>query len=112
MKKFAFLAMFAASSALAHHGWSEYDAGRPMQLAGIVEQSSYAQPHGTLRLKTAERTWLVVLAPPTRMDSRGLTPEMVKSGAQVSVYGYPRCDNTAELRAERITTGDKTTELR
>ena len=102
----------AALPAAAHHGWSEYDAGKPQQLSGTIEESGYQQPHGYVRLKTADKTWLVVLAPPGRMDNRGLSKDTLASGAQVTVYGYPHRNKPAELRAERITIGDKVTELR
>jgi len=35
-----------------------------------------------------------------------------KAGAKASVVGYPNRSDAGELRAERITIGDKTTELR
>lgn len=107
-----FTAALAAASALAHHGWSEYDAGKPLQLNGTITESSYGQPHGTLRLKTADKSWTVVLAPPSRMESRGLLKEAMAAGAQATVYGYPHRTQGDELRAERITIKDKTTELR
>lgn len=102
----------AAASAFAHHGWSEYDAKQPLQLTGTIEESGYQQPHGFVRLKTADKTWRVVLAPPGRMDNRGLARDMLAVGRQVTVYGYPNRSKPDELRAERITVGDKVTELR
>lgn len=105
-------ATLVASSALAHHGWSEYDASKPLQLSGTIEESGYQQPHGYVRLKTADKTWLVVLAPPGRMENRGLAKAMLAPGGKASVYGYPNRSKPDELRAERITVGDKVTELR
>jgi len=106
------LAATVAGSALAHHGWSEYDASKPLQLSGTVEESGYQQPHGYVRLKTADKTWLVVLAPPGRMENRGLAKAVLVPGAKASVYGYPNRSKPDELRAERITIGGKVTELR
>jgi Family of unknown function (DUF6152) len=101
-----------AATASAHHGWSEYDAKQPQQLTGTIEESGYQQPHGFVRLKTADKTWLVVLAPPGRMENRGLAKDMLAVGNKVTVYGYPNRSKADELRAERITVGDKVTELR
>ena len=112
MKRWFLLAALTATSAAAHHGWSEYDAGRPMDLSGAIESSSYTQPHGHIRLKTAEGSWDVVLAPPSRMESRGLEKSMLAPGTHASVHGYPHRSKKDELRAERITIGEKTTELR
>ena len=108
----AALTTAVAGSAFAHHGWSEYDASKPQQLSGTIEESGYQQPHGYVRLKTADKTWLVVLAPPGRMENRGLAKAMLAPGAKASVYGYPNRTKPDELRAERITVGDKVTELR
>lgn len=106
----------AAATAFAHHGWSEYDAGKPLTLAGTIAASGYAQPHGYVELKTADKTWHVVLAPPSRMESRGLPKAALANGGQATVHGYPHRSKDGELRAERITVSvdskDKTVELR
>ncbi|MFC4930571.1 DUF6152 family protein [Massilia sp. GCM10023247] len=114
MKRLTLLAASAvlAGSAFAHHGWSEYQADKPLELAGTIEQAGYEQPHGYVRLKTATKTWLVVLAPPSRMESRGLPSNKLVAGQKAAVYGYPHRSKGDELRAERITIEGKTTELR
>ncbi len=106
------LALLIAGQASAHHGWSEYDAQRPLKLSGTIEEYSYEHPHGFVRLKAADKTWLVVLAPPSRMESRGLERAQLAKGNTVEVEGYPKRSDAGELRAERITIGKKTTELR
>ena len=98
--------------AVAHHGWSGYDATRVLTLTGTIREAGYEHPHGFVKLETPDKTWLVVLAPPSRMENRGLPREMLKPGTQASVVGYPNRMDPGEMRAERITIGDKTTELR
>lgn len=98
-------------SALAHHGWSGYS-DEIQKLSGTIEQASYANPHGSIQLKTAEKTWEVVLAPPSRMTNRGLTEEMLKVGTSATVEGYQSTSDDKEMRAERITVAGKTVELR
>jgi Family of unknown function (DUF6152) len=112
VKRFAILAILTATQALAHHGWSEYNASQPLQLVGTIEESGYVHPHGSARLKTADKNWTVVLAPRTRMENRGLRKEMLAAGNRATVNGYPNRTNPEELRAERITIDGKTTELR
>jgi hypothetical protein len=112
MKRWFTLAALVATSAWAHHGWSEYDASKPLQLSGTIQEAQYVQPHGLVRLKTADKTWTVVLAPPGRMENRGLAKDQLAAGAQASVYGYPHRTRPDEMRAERITIAGKTTELR
>jgi hypothetical protein len=101
-----------ATAAAAHHGWSGYDSSKALKLSGTIEDSSYENPHGMVTLKTPERTWRVVLAPVSRMEARGLTRDMLKSGTTVAVEGYPHKTEAGELRAERITVASKTVELR
>ena len=65
-----------------------------------------------MRLETPGKTWNVVLAPPSRMERRGLQKEALKPGGTLSVEGYPNRDKPEEMRAERITANGKTVELR
>jgi hypothetical protein len=112
MKRWFLLAALVATTASAHHGWTDYDADKPLQLSGTVQQSGYENPHGFVQLKTAGKTWHVVLAPPSRMESRGLAKADLVAGQKATVYGYPHRSKSDEMRAERITIGSKTTELR
>ena len=99
-------------AAIAHHGWSEYDATRALTLTGTIVESGWEHPHGFVKLATPGKTWIVVLAPPSRMENRGLPKASIASGMTVAVEGYPNRDKPEEMRAERITVGGKTTELR
>lgn len=104
--------LLVAAPLAAHHGWGAYDAGKPLELAGTVREIVYDNPHGTMRLEVPGKTWFVILAPPSRMRSRGLTPEMVAVGKQVTVVGYPHRTDEQELRAERVIAEGKAVELR
>jgi Family of unknown function (DUF6152) len=106
------LALALPGVAAAHHGWGGYDSSKLLKLAGTVEEARIDNPHGTLRLATPGKTWTVVLSPPSRMVSRGLPADAVKPGMTVAVEGYAHKTEASELRAERITVGDKTVELR
>lgn len=102
----------AAATAFAHHGWDGYDDKNLVKIAGQIESAGYENPHGTASLKTDAKTWQVVLAPPSRMTSRGLTKEMLANGTTATIEGYPHRSNENEIRAERITIDGKTVELR
>jgi hypothetical protein len=100
-----------SSVALAHHGWTGYEADA-QKVSGVIDEASYSNPHASVRLKASDKTWVVVLAPPSRMGNRGLTEEMLKVGKTVSVEGYAHKTNATEMRAERISIDGKTIELR
>lgn len=105
-------AALAALPAAAHHGWSEYDASKTLELTGKIVASGYEHPHGHIRLETPGKTWTVILAPPSRMERRGLPPTDLKPGGTATVVGYPNREKPEEMRAERISVGGKTVELR
>ena len=101
-----------AAVAHAHHGWSEYDSTKPLTVSGTIRDSGYEHPHGHIRLQSPGRDWVVVLAPPSRMERRGLPPADLKVGNKVTVVGYANRNKPEEMRAERITVDTKTVELR
>ncbi len=106
------LALALATAALAHHGWSGYDASKPLTVTGTIKVSGYEHPHGFVRLETPEKVWVVTLAPPSRMENRGLPSVMLKSGSTATVMGYPSRTDPDEMRAEWIAIDGKTTQLR
>ena len=114
MKRRAFLGAILAvpAATLAHHGWSEYDSAKPLKLTGRIVEYGYEHPHGHVWLETPGKKWLCVLAPPSRMENRGLKKEMLKPGTAAVLEGYPNRNKPEEMRAERITIGGKTVELR
>jgi hypothetical protein len=112
MRALALLAALAAAPVFAHHGWSEYDSTQSLQLTGKIVSYAYEHPHGQVRLETPGKTWLCVLAPPSRMENRGLDKGMLKPETTATLEGYPNRNKPEEMRAERITVGGKTIELR
>ena len=117
LRRRALLAVVATlaipTAALAHHGWSSYDAGNVLTIEAPILIAKYQNPHGEIEMTdTAGKRWQIVLAPPSRMESRGLPREQLTVGARATVVGYPSRTQPAEIRAERITSAGKTVELR
>jgi hypothetical protein len=113
LKRLSFIALAVLPSiALAHHGWSEYDSTRTVKLSGKIMESGYTHPHGHVRLESGGKTWHVVLAPPSRMQARGLPAEKIAKGGTATVEGYVNRGKPEELRAERIIVDGKPIELR
>ena len=104
--------LVAAPRGSAHHGWSGYDSGTTLNLTGTIKEAGYEHPHGHVQLQVPGKIWRVVLAPPSRMESRGLPRTALSPGKTVTVVGYPNRTDPEEMRAERITVDGKTTELR
>ena len=43
-----------------------------MTLTGTIREAGYEHPHGYVRLERRSKVWVVMLAPPSRMENRGL----------------------------------------
>jgi hypothetical protein len=108
----AAVVLVSASLAAAHHGWSGYDSAQELSVTGTIKESGYEHPHGYVRLDAPGKTWVVVLAPPSRMERRGLLRTALAPGTRATVVGYPSRSDPEEMRAERITIDGKTVELR
>jgi hypothetical protein len=108
----ALAAALIPALALAHHGWSSYDSAKVIRHTAPLTGLVWGNPHGTAKVAYQGKTWDVILAPVLRMESRGLTRDMLAPGKPVTLEGYPRADGTPEMRIERITAGGKTVELR
>ena len=104
--------LLAVTGATAHHGWSGYDSSKELTLDGVIKEYGYEHPHGHVNLEVPGKTWHVTLAPPSRMQNRGLPAEKLKPGTKARVVGYPNRTDPNEMRAERIIIDGKTTELR
>lgn len=108
----ASLLLCLPGAAIAHHGWSSYDASKTLKITAPLSDVSWGNPHGSAKVQWQKRTWDVVLAPVARMEARGLSKAMLTDGKPVTLEGYPRRDGTAEMRIERVTARGKTVELR
>ncbi len=108
-------AMLLAGVALAAaHPWSDYDDTRGTWLRGTIRSSTFERPHQTIVLEQdgpAHRMWKVILASPSKMESRGLRVASLVPGLRVRVYIYPAIDVPDEGRALRIDVGGQVTEL-
>lgn len=111
----ATIATFLATEsdrAAAHHAWSEYNNQQALNLTGEIQRIRYENPHTVIQIKTGNKIWQAVLAPPARLQRRGLPQAALKVGQKVQVIGYPHRSEASEMRAERIIVGDRTVELR
>ena len=101
-----------AAGAFAHHGWGRYDAANPVTVTGPIQTLKYENPHAEITVKAPDKVWTVTLAPTSRMTVRGASADVIAVGKTVTAYGYPSTVDRSEMRAERITVGGKSYELR
>lgn len=102
----------ASTTLLAHHGWGSYDASKTVTVEGPIETSRFENPHALIVVRSDGKAWDIVLAPTSRMTTRGATAEFIAVGKRVKAVGYASTAVPNELRAERITVDGVTVELR
>ncbi|MFA6084615.1 DUF6152 family protein [Mucilaginibacter sp.] len=95
-----------------HHGWANYDQNKVLDFKTTIEESVYENPHALAKVKYNGVTWLVYLAPASRMTNRGVSADMIKKGTSLRIVAYPHKTVKTEMRAERIFIGGKKYELR
>ena len=80
--------------ALAHHAFAaEYDAAKPIDLAGVVTKAKWVNPHSWLFFDVADAggavtNWGVELGAPNSLALKGLLKADLQPGAKVHVKGY------------------------
>ena len=78
----------------------------------LRELSYHGQPP-MMKIETSDKKILsVIIAPPARMDFRGVTDDALKPGVTVNIVAYPSKQIKDEVRAESLTIGGKSFELR
>jgi Family of unknown function (DUF6152) len=113
-----------ATGALAHHGWSSYDSSTLLRMSGRMVEVDYRNPHVQVVIEVPAEPeedgtiedeplyLLAVLAPPARSEGRGMPRAAFQLGEMATVEGYKSRDEEREMRAERITIGSTTVDLR
>lgn len=95
-----------------HHGWSNYDQEKTLDYTGVIQESTYENPHSTIKITDKKKVWFVYLAPVSRMEARGMNADMIKKGNTLRVVGYPHKTIKDEMRAERVFVDGTKFELR
>jgi uncharacterized protein DUF6152 len=85
-----FLALAAGlmpASAIAHHGWGGYDTSKSFTVTGKILKSTFENPHCEIEMEVDGKHWHFILAPPSRMQARGATADLIAPGKTCTVFG-------------------------
>jgi len=86
--------LFAARPAQAHHAFAaEYDATKPLTLAGILAKIEWVNPHGWIHIDVKQpdgtiKKWTVETANPNQLVNHGLKKTDFVDGMSLTVKGY------------------------
>jgi hypothetical protein len=82
----------------AHHSHAMFDGSTETEITGTLSAVRFVNPHVYLRIEATHRdgkplqptqTWAIEMSTITNMAQRGLTPNLMKVGAPVSVKVNP-----------------------
>ncbi len=88
----AILAITAAVSPSAHHSYSAYHQDQIIEVAGVVEQFEWTNPHSLLKVRTPQALYTFEWRAPNGLSRIGLDSHAFKAGDRVVVRGNPRRD--------------------
>ena len=96
-----------AGAAMAHHGWSWAEADQ-IDLTGKITAISFAPPHPTLELDTADGGWRIELGNPNQTQRSGFVEGVVAVGDEITVRSNRSLDPAEKrLKAVRVIVAGK-----
>jgi hypothetical protein len=104
----------AAPLLLAHHSeTAEYDNTKPVKFTGTLKKVEWANPHVWVFIEVTEAdgkvaTWGFSTQPPGALMRRGITKDLLKLGAPVSVEGNRARDGSNNASMRRLAYADGT----
>jgi hypothetical protein len=94
---------------VAHHAFSsEFDANRPVQLAGVVTKMEWVNPHSWIHIDvkkpngTVEK-WMIEGGTPNTLLRRGLSRKDLLPGTEIKVEGYQAKDGALRANGRNLT---------
>jgi hypothetical protein len=92
--------LFASTPILAHHGFVvEFDAQKPVTLAGVVTKMEFMNPHIYFYLDVKNKdgkvvNWALEGGPPNVLYRQGWRKDTVKPGDQITIKGFRARDGS------------------
>ena len=109
---FLLASSLATTGVLAHHSAvAEYDLDKPISISGTIKRVEWQNPHIWYYLDVKEKDgslseWGVSGGAPGQLMRRGITKDVLKIGAIVSVEGFVARDGSKNMTGRRVTFPD------
>jgi DNA/RNA endonuclease YhcR with UshA esterase domain len=111
----ALLSIGVSPSVSAHHSFAAvYDLNQPVTVHGVIVQVRLTNPHSWFYLDVkndagAVQRWAFEAGTPSGMIRNGYKPNVIKSGAEVTITGFRGRDESQNIGMLRqLTTADGT----
>ena len=92
--------------------WTAFDMTKSQKYTGVIKEVDWQNPIATAKIEVAGKTWDVALGPPVRLDFRGMGVDDFRVGITMSFEAVPSRQSPNELRAQTVTIGNTTTDMR
>lgn len=102
----------AAAPLYAHHAFSsEFDADKPLNLAGTVSKVEWVNPHAWIHIEVKKsdgqvEEWMIEGGTPNTLMRRGVSRDTLKIGTEVRISGYQAKDGSNRANGRDITYPD------
>ena len=102
----------SALPVFAHHSFAaEYDAGKPVELKGVVTKMEWTNPHARFYIDVKDASgnvtnWNFELASPNVLSRNGWTRHTLKEGDVITVQGSRAKDGSFLANARSVTLAD------
>ena len=104
--------MAGTAQVVAHHAFAaEFDANRPVRLAGKITRMEWINPHAWMHLEVTNEdgtvdNWMIEAGPPGALVRRGWSKNSVLPGIEVMVEGYQAIDGALRANGRDVTFPD------
>jgi hypothetical protein len=102
----------AVAPLYAHHAFSsEFDADKPLNLAGTVSKVEWVNPHAWIHVEVKKpdgqvEEWMIEGGTPNTLMRRGVSRDTLKIGTEVKISGYQAKDGSNRANGRDITYPD------
>ena len=103
----AWLVLFFAASAAAHHSVSNFDFDKSATVSGTVSYFSFTNPHSFIDIQVKDEkggatVWKVFATSKVVLQRYGWSPSSVKAGDVITVSGHPDKTRPQEMYLTKI----------
>lgn len=96
---------------MAHHGWADFDRSKKVEVAGVIVESKYENPHCFVRVRVDQNDWAIELSAVPRMKRHNITAQMITAGTRVNLVGHPHRKKAMVMKAIQMTLNGKSYDL-